>query len=42
MGPTLFIAVKSIDTALASAKYGSTAPILWSHDSIVVSTFPKK
>jgi hypothetical protein len=35
------MAVKSIDTALASAKSGSTAPILWSHDSIVVSTFPK-
>jgi hypothetical protein len=35
------MAVKSIDTALASTKSGSDDPILWSHDSIVVSTFPK-
>jgi hypothetical protein len=35
------MAVKSIDSALASAKVGSTAALLWSQDSIVVSTFPK-
>jgi len=36
------MAVKSIDSALASAKVGSTAALLWSQDSIVISTFPKQ
>ena len=35
------MAVKGIDSALAAAKVGSTAALLWSQDSIVVSTFPK-
>jgi len=35
------MAVKGIDSALAAAKSGSTAALLWSQDSIVVSTFPK-
>jgi hypothetical protein len=35
------MAVKGIDSALAAAKVGSTAALLWSQDSIVISTFPK-
>ena len=35
------MAVKGIDSALAAAKVGSNAALLWSQDSIVVSTFPK-
>lgn len=35
------MAVKGIDSALAAAKVGSTAALLWGQDSIVVSTFPK-
>jgi len=35
------MAVKGIDSALAAAKSGSTAALLWSQDSIVISTFPK-
>lgn len=35
------MAVKGIDSALAAAKVGSTSALLWSQDSIVVSTFPK-
>jgi hypothetical protein len=34
------MAVKSIDTALAAAKGGSTSALLWGQDSLVVSTFP--
>jgi hypothetical protein len=35
------MAVKGIDSALAAAKSGSTAALLWGQDSIVISTFPK-
>ena len=35
------MAVKGIASALAAAKVGSTAALLWSQDSIVISTFPK-
>jgi hypothetical protein len=35
------MAVKGIDSALAAAKVGSTAALLWGQDSIVVSSFPK-
>jgi hypothetical protein len=35
------MAVKSIDSALATAKTGNTAPLVWGQDSIVVSTYPK-
>jgi hypothetical protein len=36
------MAVKGIDSALAAAKVGSTASLLWSQDSIIISTFPKQ
>jgi hypothetical protein len=35
------MAVKGIDSALAAAKVGTTAALLWSQDSVVVSTYPK-
>ena len=36
------MAVKGIDSALAAAKVGSTAALLCSQDSIIISTFPKQ
>ena len=35
------MAVKGIDSALATPKSGDGAPLRWGQDSIVVSTFPK-
>jgi hypothetical protein len=35
------MAVKGIDSAIATAKSGDGAPLRWGQDSIVVSTFPK-
>jgi len=35
------MAVKGIDSAIATAKSGDGAPLRWGQDSIVVCTFPK-